>query len=208
MRTLDRPIREVPAALDALWAIFQAAATALPDATNGGSGVVTDVVMDHETFQRELAKLAGGHVGRRDPNDDSYRCQTRNGTPIDTTEATIAGIQGHVRRVVVGSDGVVIDLGRKQRLFTGRPAWRCCCRATSASGRAVMSGDSVPGRSHQTGRCRRVYVPRQRGTPVWATEPTQTTRLQHVARPHRLVAHLPARRHRDLTRPEVVDWAP
>ena len=36
--------------------------------------------------------------------------------PHDVLRAALAG---HVRRVVVDPDGVVIDLGRRQRLFTG-----------------------------------------------------------------------------------------
>jgi hypothetical protein len=31
----------------------------------------------------------------------------------------VAAAMGHVRRVVLDSDGVVLDMGRKQRLFTG-----------------------------------------------------------------------------------------
>ncbi len=36
-----------------------------------------------------------------------------------TTEAVANALVGHVRRVVVGADSVVIDLGRRRRLFTG-----------------------------------------------------------------------------------------
>jgi hypothetical protein len=48
-----------------------------------------------------------------------FRCSTLDGTPVDPTEATASALLGHVRRVVVGSDGVVLDMGRRTRLFTG-----------------------------------------------------------------------------------------
>ncbi len=47
-----------------------------------------------------------------------YRCHTATGHPLEPTEAVAAALLGHVRRVV-GADGVVIDLGRRTRLFTG-----------------------------------------------------------------------------------------
>ena len=49
----------------------------------------------------------------------SMRCETSRGTllhPHDVLRATLAG---HVRRVVVDARSVPIDMGRKQRLFTG-----------------------------------------------------------------------------------------
>jgi len=48
-----------------------------------------------------------------------YRCSTLDGHLVDPTEAVLAALTGHVRRVVVGAAGVVIDLGRRTRCFTG-----------------------------------------------------------------------------------------
>ncbi len=47
------------------------------------------------------------------------RCETSNGVPLHPHDVVRAALAGHVRRVVVDSDHVVIDMGRRQRLFTG-----------------------------------------------------------------------------------------
>jgi hypothetical protein len=54
------------------------------------------------------------------PKDGTgFRCSTLDGTPVDPAEATANALVGHVRRIVVGTDGVVVDMGRRTRLFTG-----------------------------------------------------------------------------------------
>lgn len=53
----------------------------------------------------------GGLVG--------FRCGTIDGRPLDPTEVAVATLVGHIRRVVTGADGVVLDAGRKDRCFTG-----------------------------------------------------------------------------------------
>ena len=58
--------------------------------------------------------------GTRDvPGASTHRCETLDGRPVDPTEAVAASLIGHIRRVVYDADGVVIDLGRRSRLFTG-----------------------------------------------------------------------------------------
>lgn len=47
------------------------------------------------------------------------RCETSSGTPIPPMLLLRAALEGHVRRVVIDSRSVVIDWGRKRRLFTG-----------------------------------------------------------------------------------------
>ncbi len=47
------------------------------------------------------------------------RCETDTGIQLDPHDAMRASLEGHVRRVVLDSDGTVVDYGRKQRLFTG-----------------------------------------------------------------------------------------
>ena len=102
-----------------------------------GTGVETSLVMDQPTFERNLARITGIDPGPdprvrtwfdepdhdRSPEDADpgvgFRCSTLDGTPIDPTEATWATLVGHVRRVVVRRDGVVLDAGRRSRLFTG-----------------------------------------------------------------------------------------
>jgi hypothetical protein len=47
------------------------------------------------------------------------RCETLSGAAIPAIVALQAAMLGHVRRVLVDSQGVVVDLGVKQRLFAG-----------------------------------------------------------------------------------------
>jgi hypothetical protein len=47
------------------------------------------------------------------------RCETAAGTPLHPHDVLRATLAGHIRRVVVDTHGVVIDMGRKARLFTG-----------------------------------------------------------------------------------------
>jgi len=47
------------------------------------------------------------------------RCETSRGTPLLPHDVLRAALAGHVRRVIVDARSVPIDLGRKQRLFTG-----------------------------------------------------------------------------------------
>ena len=46
-------------------------------------------------------------------------CTTATGAPLDPVAVALHAVLGHVRRVVIGGDGVIIDLGRRQRLFRG-----------------------------------------------------------------------------------------
>lgn len=109
------------------------------DALRSGTGhqIVTDVVIDQLTFERYARRAAGDAPGP-DPRLATYwsdlartpapgegeagvgpRCSTLDGRRVDPAEAVAASLVGHVRRVVLGSGSVVIDLGRRQRLFTG-----------------------------------------------------------------------------------------
>jgi hypothetical protein len=47
------------------------------------------------------------------------RCATSTGVPISEHDALRAMLRGHVRRAVVDTAGVTIDLGPRRRLFTG-----------------------------------------------------------------------------------------
>ncbi len=103
---------------DALYAIFTAAAATAPGAQTPEP--VLNIIIDHHTFEAHLAHLAGGPPPVSDPGEvDRYRCETTTGIPIDPSDAVVAALIGHVRRVVIDTTGVVIDLGRRRRLFTG-----------------------------------------------------------------------------------------
>jgi len=47
------------------------------------------------------------------------RCETSTGVVVHTDIALQAMLTGHIRRVVIDSAGVVTDMGRKSRLFSG-----------------------------------------------------------------------------------------
>ena len=47
------------------------------------------------------------------------RCETSTGIQVHPHDVLRAALAGHVRRVVVDPAGVVIDMGRRKRLFTG-----------------------------------------------------------------------------------------
>ena len=70
---------------------------------------------DHEAVLASLADelVADPEAFRR------RRCETSTGAKIHPTVALRALLTGHVRRVVIDSQGVVVDYGTKQRLFTG-----------------------------------------------------------------------------------------
>ena len=61
-----------------------------------------------------LAELLGSPVPLSE-----RRCETSTGIQVHPHDVLRAALAGHVRRVVVDSAGVVIDLGRRKRLFTG-----------------------------------------------------------------------------------------
>ncbi len=108
---------------------------------------LVNVIVDQETFEREVARAAGAWVDPETPDRvDDRRCHTSDGTPLQPSEALSAALVGHVRRVVVDAQSNVIDLGRRRRLFTGsardaallqraldvrdgvRCGWGGCCR--------------------------------------------------------------------------------
>lgn len=114
---------------DALHAIFRDAATARAQQP-GGSRIITNLVLDQATFERHLRRFCGDDPGpdpRRatlltdDPSPGAMpaRCETLDGLALDPAEVAAQALVGHVRRGVVGADGVTIDLGRTTRLFTG-----------------------------------------------------------------------------------------
>ena len=104
--------------LDALVAIFLKAAAATGD-TSAAASLVVNLVVGHQLFEHHLAKALGAEPAPLDPNYPHNRCETSDGVQVDPYDMLVAAAIGHVRRVVLDSAGVVTDMGRKQRLFTG-----------------------------------------------------------------------------------------
>jgi len=152
----DLPRTESQRRADAWTAMSRAAATATGVAK---PTIVTNIVIDRDTFERECSRFAGVTPEPPDPtfdpqpdtpypradvagseiDDDDLndrpdrsddrgrrarqpRSHTLDGHWVEPTEAVAAALIGHVRRVVMGSDSVVTDLGRRSRLFTGSAA--------------------------------------------------------------------------------------
>jgi len=91
-----------------------------------------------------------------------FRCSTLDGTPVDPAEATYAALVGHIRRVVVGSDGVVLDMGRRARLFTGPRQLAVRLHATTC----IWTGCHVP-----NGRCQSDHLDAFNGPERGRTNP-------------------------------------
>lgn len=103
-------------AADAVFALFLKGSSA-PLGSKTPEPVVS-VIIDQQTFEDELRRLAGAEVPTRAWSDvERYRCQTADGTRLAPEDALAAALVGHVRRVVVDAASNVIDLGRRRRLF-------------------------------------------------------------------------------------------
>ncbi|MDG2114402.1 MAG: hypothetical protein P8N02_17535 [Actinomycetota bacterium] len=152
--------------MDALFAVFSQAASTPPGGT--GPRTVLNLVMDWDTYQRELCRLEGGHPAARnvDAGFDRFRCSTLDGSPVEPTEATVATLTEHVCRAVIGAESVVIDKGRAQRLFTDSAAvaarvasthcgWRGCwvpnrhCQIDHLQPYHPRGSDELPGMTDQ-----------------------------------------------------------
>ncbi len=80
------------------------------------------------------------------PGHPAYRSGTIDGHPIHPSEIVAAAMVGYVRRVVMSRTGVVLDMGRRARLFTG--ARRTAIALTNAT--CVWAGCHVPVTSCQS----------------------------------------------------------
>ena len=127
---------------DALLAIFTSAAAS---GALGHCEPLVNIIVDQATVEHHLATLAGADPQPLDPATvDERRCETSTGHQLDPADMLAALLTGHVRRVAFDSAGVVIDLGRRARLFT---------RAARA---AVLLGDRWcmwAGCDLRSGRC-------------------------------------------------------
>ena len=83
---------------------------------------VVNLICDPVTFATILAR----YLGLSDPPEPPQgcagverHCETTDGVTVAPVEVLAALLLGHVRRVVQDSQGVVIDMGRRMRLFSG-----------------------------------------------------------------------------------------
>ncbi len=120
---------------DAVTTIFRTAAAA--NGVGSNADPLVNIVVDASSWSN-LLTAAGLIPGR--PNSDGVhvadpdllaemlgsplplserRCETSTGIQLHPHDVLRAALAGHVRRVVVDPAGVVTDLGRRKRLFTG-----------------------------------------------------------------------------------------
>ncbi len=96
------------------WALVLADAGLAPTTTFSGDPIDPFTGLRAHTTGDLLADLVA------DPDAFArMRCETANGTPLHPHDVLRAALAGHIRRVVVDTRSVVIDMGRKTRLFTG-----------------------------------------------------------------------------------------
>jgi hypothetical protein len=108
---------------DALVTIFRTAAAAAADGSTTARplDLVLNLICDQTSLEQQLV-----HDGLiptptdLPPTDWSQRrCETIDGTVLLPVDAVRAALHGHIRRVVVGTAGIPVDVGRKRRLFAG-----------------------------------------------------------------------------------------
>ncbi|MEZ5168468.1 MAG: DUF222 domain-containing protein [Acidimicrobiales bacterium] len=101
---------------DALVEMATRASTAPADGSRPAPLVI--VHGDVDTFTVALSRYLG--VAGPVPVGDVERlCELDDGTVISPTRMVELALAGHVRRLVFESPGVILDYGRKRRLFTG-----------------------------------------------------------------------------------------
>jgi len=106
---------------DAIYAIFVASVVAPADGKRPQP--LVNIVIDPTTSLDVLAKyglidLTDNDLAKVDPT--SRRCATSTGIAVHPDVALQAMFVGSVRRVMVDAHDVVINMGRAQRLFTGK----------------------------------------------------------------------------------------
>jgi len=81
-----------------------------------------------------------------DGSDVERHCETTDGITVAPIELPTAQLAGHVRRVVLDSSSVVIDMGRRMRLFTGNAR----IAAHLGTMRCIWPGCQIPASRCQT----------------------------------------------------------
>jgi hypothetical protein len=123
---------------DALQRVFAAAA----GSTQAGPAVTVDIVIDQATYENQLETMLGGDPTPIPPSHAPHRrCEDAKGRVVDPRAAVAASLVGQVRRLVVAADGVIVNMGRRQRLFTGASREAVLLSAR----RCTVIGCTVPG---------------------------------------------------------------
>lgn len=97
-----------------------------PPADTVAASVVTNIVIDQQSFEQQLAALCGADPQpvipdqiAKDILSGARYCHTANGIWVNPAEVVAEALVGHVRRVVINPKGIVTNIGHRQRLFTG-----------------------------------------------------------------------------------------
>jgi hypothetical protein len=140
---------------DALQRVFAAAA----GSNEAGPAVTVDMVIDQTTYEHQLEEMLGGDPAPIPPaHAPNRRCEDAKGRVVDPRAVVAASLVGQVRRLVVAADGVVLNMGRRQRLFTGQLREAVLLSAR----RCTVIGCTVPGH-----RCQADHlVPAAQGGPT------------------------------------------
>lgn len=125
---------------DALVKLFH---TANNSTAPGTPPVVTmNLIMNQYSFEAQLAaqNLANEPVDLAKPDPAEALCHTDRGIPVLPDDAVFAALGGWIRRVVIGADGVKINMGHRSRCFTGSAAQAARLLATMCE----MPGCTLP----------------------------------------------------------------
>ena len=175
-----------------LVAMARAAAATPPWATHAPCRPST-ILIDHDILRSGPEEVSG-----------SIRCATaiwcvaRSPGTSCTPHAVRLHLMAQVRRVVYDAKGVVIDLGRRQRLFMGASPEAVMLLATVCAwvGCDHKAG-VVPGRSLDQLESPWMHRAMEWRSALQAPQPAERTRLPSMPRRTRPLAHLPPRRTRN-----------
>ena len=171
-------------------------------AADGAVTTNVDIVIDLHTWMHGLDQLFGEAVQRQLTSPfgpDRAFSHTTDGVLIPARDAALASLVGKVRLVIVGDDGVPIQITSASRLFTGRMrdavvhlATRCthpgCNRPSSeceidhlepwSAGGATSVDNGAPAcRHHNNWRYRAGARTRRRRNGSWATRRRDGTEI-------------------------------
>ena len=129
------------------WEMLADADGAFRDEESTHRDRTANIVVTLETLEAAVGHAAVGQASspcHAAPDPLWSRSETTNGTLLAPNDILAAALIGHIRRVVVDSAGVIIDLGRKRRLFTGNQRQA----VLMSSARCIWPGCDQP-----SGRC-------------------------------------------------------